>query len=286
MKTALCLSILCAAAIHLRSAETPATAIPNRPHLFPHLEFVTGYSIANGFWNYDVTLQRTRNTGKQQSIIQYGCAYPVPKLPELVVNGINSRNLFLEKESLKKWEDKAAGSAGCEVILNFDGAKILFRVFMKKDSQLLFVRIAPEKSSIGPIRTIEFSNFACINLDKDPKKRWVNSSYAREIVTSSRTLKEYPRKGFELAPEENTLLFRDANFGKNPVYMTFQSDPVLKATVINGAYQTLKLTLKPDLSEFTYAFWCSPKKTFTNAELEALMKSAPAFFQLKEEKTK
>ena len=77
----------------------------------------------------------------------------------------SNRKDYLIKDSLKKWEDKESGSAGCEMTLNFDGAKILYRVFRKKNSNLLFIRIAPDSSSVEPIAGIEFSTYACINLE-------------------------------------------------------------------------------------------------------------------------
>lgn len=270
----------CFFAFCVQGAEFPATVMQTKPYLFPHLEFVTGYSISNGSWDYNVSVQRTKNTGKRPAFVQFGCGYPVPALPGLTVNGIKSRNIFLDKDSLKRWEDKESGSAGCEMTLNFDGAKILYRVFMKKNSNLLFIRIAPDSSSVEPIAGIEFSTYACINLDKDPKKRWKPASYAREAVTPQRTLKgNAGNKGVELEPAENTLILRDAAFGKNPVYMAFESAPVQKAVLLNGAYQILNLTLKPDFKEFTYAFWMSPKKQFTNAEFEALLKASPELFK-------
>ena len=280
MKKTLFLSLLCVFAFHVRSAEFPATAMQTKPHLFPHLEFVTGYSISNGSWDYNVSVQRTKNTGKQPAFLQFGCGYPIPALPSLTVNGIKSRSISLDKGSLKKWEDKESGSAGCEMTLNFDGAKILYRIFMKKDSNLLFVRIAPDSSSVEPIAGIEFSTYACINLDKDPKKRWDPASYAREAATPARTIKgDTGNKGIELEPAENTLILRDTEFGKNPVYMVFESAPVQKAVLLNGAYQTLNLTLKPDFKEFTYAFWMSPKKQFSNTEFETLLKASPGLFK-------
>ena len=115
---------------------------------------------------------------------------------------------------------------------------------------------------------------------KYPTKRWEPASYVREAVTPQRTLKgNAGNKGVELEPAENTLILRDAAFGKNPVYMVFESAPVQKAVLLNGAYQILNLTLKPDFKEFTYAFWMSPKKQFTNAEFEALLKASPELFK-------
>ncbi len=32
----------------VQGAEFPATVMQTKPYLFPHLEFVTGYSISNG----------------------------------------------------------------------------------------------------------------------------------------------------------------------------------------------------------------------------------------------
>lgn len=267
------------------ASDDRATVVPAKRYLFPQMEFATGYSLSNSRWNYEISAQSTKNTGNTAPAVQFQSgALSIPTLFSLTVNGIRSRNIQFGREDLKKWEDPKTGSAGCETVLNFDGAKIAVRIFMKKDSQLLFIRFAPALGSVESIQKIVFTNYACIHLDRDPKKRWTDEPYAREFSTPKRTVKEPPvqNRAVVLEPDENVLVFRDAKFGKNPGFMTFQTTPVVKATLLNGVYQTLTLELRPDFKEFTFAFWSSNRKQFTNAEFDTLLKQLPVQFKLED----
>lgn len=285
-KTLFTLAAITAATVITAAEPGPVTAILKRSIETPKGvcdEFV----ISNSHHSYLLSMGASRNTnGKAapQFMINNPGKQAVPRgIGGLVVNGISYRNINYNRGDMKLWEDKAAGLAGCEGTLNFDGAKVNLRFYMRKDSPMMFVRLTPSKDSVEPIKRISFEQYVCPYLTRDAKIRWDEKSYKRVAVTQKRTLNTPTGYGKShlLTPEETEIKLFDSEYGKNPGYITFVRDEnVLKASVALASYQTVAVQLKPDFKEFTMAYW-GHQKIISNAEMEKIIKANPKGFKIK-----
>ncbi len=272
--------ILGSAFLGAAEAPSPIAVTQTKRYQFPNTEYQQSYAISNAFWNYEICFLTTKNTEKTPPVFQMqSMARPFPRILDLKVNGISSRNVLFDRQSLKTWNDPAGDRGGCEFTLNFNGAKVNVRVFMESKSRLLFVRVAPSPDTLEPIKEISVSTYAFINYIKTPGKGWDPGAYGREFVTSRQECRTPSNKGITLSPEETSILFRDSAFGKLPGYLLFERKNVLKTTFVNGVYQTVVFDLKPDFQEFTFGIWGSVKQDFTNQEFEKLLKDHPEEFK-------
>lgn len=278
----------------LMAADGPVTSIKVNRFKHEHVDLAINYAIANPYATHVIAIQQTKNTDKSPSILAIHAADPNVAIGrhaglfQLQVNGLSSRVLQISEERIQRWADEKSGAAGCEILLNFDGAKIRIRIFMIPNSPLLQLSLFPSPDSIEPINSIELSTHACIKLNKDPQTRWMVEAYAREVVTPKRVITE--SKGVLLDSDENALVMRDRvddgsdpDKGEGPGYLIFDPSAISKATLTNGVYQQLVLNIKPDFQEVKLGFW-RDKKRRSNAEFDEFRKANPELFSLEGKK--
>jgi len=70
---------------------------------------------------------------------------------KIKVNGIDFRKLPIKKEDVKLWQDKE--KRGFELALNFDGAKMLLRLYMRPGSGVLWGELLPAQDTLEPVKT-------------------------------------------------------------------------------------------------------------------------------------
>lgn len=275
----------------LLSAITIFAADPAVSRITKSVESDRGISeicvISNSMNSYIITAGYAKNvSGKTPPFLQFNSGKSaVPRgLSTIRVNGIQLRNISYNKGNMKVWQDKSKGMAGCELVLNFDGAKIGVRFYMTQDSPMLFTRLTPHPSSIEPIKSITYENYVCPNLTRDGRIRWDSKSYKRVAVTGSRTLKGPSKHNqyITLTPQDTQLQLFDSEYGKNPGYITFKYDANVKSAGVHlGPYQTVRITLNPAFKEFTTAYWAHLAPNKPNSELDKAIKANPAGFKIK-----
>ena len=175
------------------------------------------------------------------------------------VNGYNNSEISPKASDLTAWQKK--DKAGMDLKLNFDGARLTLRLYMRKDSPVLWGKIIADKNSIEPIKTIRvrFSTIVSI-LAKVNKKVAFWNVYERMAITPARTLTQQ-KKAIQLTPADTYLVLQDNKFdgsgedkGQGPVMIILDYKAVKNAKLeLDNRWTTcVDLDLKPDFTEFEF----------------------------------
>ena len=173
----------------------------------------------------------------------------------LSVNGIDCQRLQLKRESLRKWTG-AGGAEGVEFALNFDGAAVDVRFWMRPGSPVLWGEVA--KSAGGrqftPITNAVVKITAIpsyLECGRGRKTRFFK--YARQVRTAGRLLELPPRRSERIVAGDRYFILQDGEYdgsaegrGNGPS-ATWPLSPAGGRIVLNDSWTTA-VEYAPDLS--------------------------------------
>ena len=213
---------------------------------------------------------------------------PVSDFFQFTVNGIPEKVLHLSEDSVRLLQSPD-GSAGCEIFLNYDGARFVLHWYMRPDSALLHCRIRPLADSLSAVdnarMTLRFVP-STLRQDQDKKVLW-DGVYDRQALSAKRVLEQNPQ-GQLLEADDQYIILQDQKLdgsgdgkGAGPCFVAIDFTPVQKATLkmANSWLCSLVVDLKPDFQEFHFALW-QHKNTFSNAQFKKYFTENASLFQL------
>ena len=202
----------------------------------------------------------------------------------LTVNGINNKDISPKNDDLSVW--KKNGQAGMDMKMNFDGTKLILRLYMRDDSPVLWGKIIPAKDSVEPLESIKIRFSAIISiLAKVNKKIAWSKVYDRVAITPARTLQQQ-QKAWQLTPADTYLVLQDnkydgsaADKGQGPIMIILDHSAIkdAKLELRNEWTTALDLELKPDFKEFDFGLWQQKPVISNKAFAEKLKKEKRAF---------
>lgn len=189
------------------------------------------------------------------------------------VNGIEMNKLSPRTESLTRWVENDL--AGAELKLNYDGAKVVFRFFMRPDSPLLFASVFPAGDTLEPIRTVRavFTAIPSSYILKNGQVIWRNGEYQRMAVTPARTIMQ-TAEPVVLTPADTRLMLMDSVLdgsseekGHGPCILFLDYRGIEKAVLDIGNVWVSKVAVDftSGLKEFRFAIW-QPSVRISNAD--------------------
>lgn len=251
-------------------------------------------AMANALNQYTFTLVQSKPSGNTPPRTQFWLSAehfgfsPLVNFLKINVNGIPNANLSPAAKDLTLWQEK--NLSGCETKLNFDGVKLILRLYMRPDSPVLWGSIRPDSNSLEPLKSMTVTFTALVStLVRDDKKTPIwGGVYQRMAITPKRTL-EQRRNVWELAPEENSVILQDKKFdgssadkGQGPVLILLSYDGVAKAELAlrDEWITSLNIVLNPDFKVFRFGLW-QRKNAISNQDFLALFEKEKDAFLLK-----
>ena len=133
---------------------------------------------------------------------------------DLTVNGISYRDLNFSAENISLWSE--GDNKGVEIKMNFDGAKVVTRFYMRPDSGVLWCRLYTAADTVEPVQSVKF-NATCLpsTLAKINGKVQFHKIYQRKAKTP---IKEYSAKHShqKIAPLDSSFIFYDTLYDGTP----------------------------------------------------------------------
>ncbi|MBR2427177.1 MAG: hypothetical protein IKB16_10620 [Lentisphaeria bacterium] len=294
MKKTLVLALSCAAV--MLSAAVPASSTKSKAVVYKpeRYAFAQKTDIFNGMNRYTFTVVQSKPMGTTAPRTQYWLAAPKFGFSALVnffrmtVNGISYADLTPKDSDMTLW--KEGTSAGCELKMNFDGAKFILRLYMREDSPVLWGSIRPAKDSVEDVETAEIQFAALVSMlakNANKKNIW-SKGYERMAITPARTLTQR-QQAYVLTPADTSLVLQDKKYdgsaadkGEGPVMIILDHTGVAKADLYlrDEWTTTLRLKLKKDFKEFRFGLW-QPTTRVSNADLAKKLKADKAQFTLR-----
>ncbi|NMA21752.1 MAG: hypothetical protein GX927_14355 [Lentisphaerae bacterium] len=249
-----------------------------------------GY-ISNQLVRYGLTLSQTKSDGTKAPRVgwtlsagEFGFS-PLVGFFKLNVNGISMERLAPKAEDLTVWRNGKL--AGCELKLNYDGAKLILRLFLRPDSPVLWGSLLPAEDTLEPVQNAEVA-FSLIpsKLLMDGKKVIWNGGYERMAITPARIIEQTPQR-VALTPADTYLVIQDKKLdgstpenGQGPCMILLDYDAVQKASLrVNDDWTSeVYLTLAPDFKEFKFGLW-QQEPRISNADFAEKLKAEKAAFQ-------
>ena len=178
------------------------------------------------------------------------------------VNGIPLSQLVPNEKTFRLWTKK--DSAGAQVLFNFDGAGILFDVFMVKGSPMLWLKFRPDTDQKQPIAKCSIQFQVQISGVNGGKK--VKNTFAK---TATRELsgREWKNSLNLLSGEDRWLILgdkildgsggKDKGFGPSFILLPndFSQVKKMELRLMNQPLSLLNIDLKPDFTELTIGIW-------------------------------
>ncbi|OQA85394.1 MAG: hypothetical protein BWY31_01916 [Lentisphaerae bacterium ADurb.Bin242] len=265
------LLILAALSAPLPAADfTPVKTEVKQVHVYRPEQYSLrqGALLSNQLTRYALTLTQTKSDGTKAPQTawtldagKFGFS-PLVGFFKLKVNGIEMNKLSPKAEDLTVWRDGQL--AGCELKLNYDGAKLILRFYLRPDSPVLWGVLLPAQDSVEPTQKAEVEiSLIPSKLAMDGKKVIWNGGYERMAVTPARTIEQNPKR-IALTPADAYLVIQDKKFdgstpdnGQGPCLILLDYDAVQNAALrVNDDWTSgVSLTLKPDFKEFKFGLW-------------------------------
>jgi len=271
---------------------TPVKAEVKEVHVYRPEQYSLrqGALLSNQLTRYALTLTQTKSNGTKApetaftlSAGKFGFS-PLVGFFKLKVNGIDMQKLSPKAEDLTVWRD--GNLAGCELKLNYDGAKFILRLYLKERSPVLWGTLLPAKDSVEPVEKAE-AEFWLIpsRLAMDGKKVIWNGGYERMAVTPARTIEQNPKR-IALSPDDAYLVIQDKKFdgsapdkGQGPCLILLDYGTVQNAELrVNDDWTSaVYLPLKPDFKEFKFGLW-QQEPPISNADFAKKLEAEKAAF--------
>ena len=249
---------------------------------------------SRNFYQFNLLQYRPDKNGKTETFMnlsaprqEWGFGRMPVNFLSVSVNSIRERVLHLNDSSFRTWTK--SDSAGATVKLNFDGAAVIFDVFMKKDSPVLWFTFRPSEKQLTPIRSIRVTLSLVISrlFVKNGVTVWANA-YNRQAQSAARKF-EQRKESYLLGAEDQYLILSDsvldgsgAGKGYGPSWLAFRMDDVqsAKLDLRNAWMNSVSFTLKPDFKIFRFGIW-QRKNAISNQDFLALFEKEKDAFLLK-----
>lgn len=244
-------------------------------------------TVSNQFRSHPVTCLRWHATPAQEAKteIRYGGQTGFTGLSPflgLVVNGIPETKILLDDRRFAPWEE--GDRRGFEVRMNFDGAVLRLRFYMRPDSPVLWAALLPEPSSLEPIRRCELVFTALPSkLVKDDagKVLWSGEDvYRRSFQTNTRRLAP-DQRATALTPAETWVVFQDdihdgagPDRGDGPCLLVLNHAGVAQAVAVpgNAWLSRVRVTLEPGFQAFHFGLF-NPPVPIANQDFQRQLES-------------
>ena len=238
-----------------------------------------GLSILGGARSYSFFFNRLPGDARQAGTcysLQTGVSSPLfgmhvySKWFQLSVNGISMGEVDFGAENLSTFREGV--KAGFEYALNFDGARVRLRFFMKKGKELLLGELLPDPASTKPVESVVLrlsaipSGMVGTSAPKD-------AVYKREVRTATRLVE----RDAPLAADDRFFILQDANLdgtspekGMGPTMAVVDWRGVLegKAEVRPSAGGVgLEFRLDPKLEHAAFGVWQDTDGRHSNEEV-------------------
>ena len=123
--------------------------------------FWRNMTFSNGLGRYQMSLSVAKPVGNKPQFTALGfngggfgfCDRA--RAFDLVVNGISLRDLNFTADHFSLWND--GENKGVEIKMNFDGAKVVTRFYMRPDSGVLWCRLYTAADTLEPVQSVKFS---------------------------------------------------------------------------------------------------------------------------------
>lgn len=233
--------------------------------------FVRKEVFANGFRGYTMSAMRWHATPEREAYTDFKiegsqgfsglCDFLVIK-----VNGILQKKVLLDNSKFTPWQE--GGNKGFQLSLNFNGAKLCIRYYMRPDSPVLWGRILPDKSSLEPIRNMEMVFTALPSkYVKNEKNRVVwGKVYGRCIDTRKRVIAQ--GAGYTiLGKDEKHIVMMDTIFdgsapdkGKGPCMLVLDHADFEKVTVrpVNNWLTSVRTVPEKNFTDIDFGIYNHP----------------------------
>ena len=200
----------------------------------------------------------------------------------LTVNGIDAERLQLAAGRFGEWAADDGGR-GIKFTLNFDGAWVDIRFWMRPDSPILFGEVAPSEEA----RQLSAITNAVVRITSIPsflecgngrKTRFYD--YARQVRTATRLLDLPPNRTEAIAPNDGFFIMQDGDYdgsaedkGRGPS-ATWPLAPVVGRITLNNSWTT-KVEYRPDRSgPFRFALLEFKSRRLSNEDMLGLINLA------------
>lgn len=205
---------------------------------------------------------------------------------KIKVNGIDFSRLPIQKENVNLWQD--GEKKGFEFALNFDGAKMLLRLYMRPDSGVLWGELQPAQDTLEPVKTASIS-FACLPslLAMKDKKVLFHNVYNHEAKSPAKIYKQHPQ-GQTITAADKYFIFYDTQFdgssddkGIGPCMVIADTDIMQSGKLHqpNAWVVTVDYTLKPDFKTFRFGIW-QKNSRISNADFFKMLETEKTAFSL------
>ena len=246
------------------------------------------------FYQFNLLQYQPDKNGKMQTFMnisaprqEWGFGRAPINFLSITVNGIRERDLQPNEESFRTWAKP--DSAGATVTLNFDGAKVIFDVYMKKGSPVLWFSFQQPEKQLEPVRSIRIRADLVISrlLTKNGVTVW-NDVYNRQAQTATRKL-EQQNSPYALNADDQYIIFSDKvldgsdkDKGFGPSFLAFDMGGVKDANLYlgNSWANNVTFTLNPDFKEFKFGIW-QQKNAIANQDFMKLFEKEKNSFLLR-----
>ncbi len=261
------------------------------------LAFREQITLSNDHNYYAITIAQWKPKEKQEPQTQFwlfeprmsgGFSRPVMDFVRLEVNGISEIKLQPKKEDIRTWQKEDL--AGADLILNYDGAKVVMSWYLRSGSPVLWCTLKPAPDTLEPVKSIRLKiSMVPSKLAKDAKGGVVwSGGYKRQALTPARLI-EQSAEGILLTKSDSWLILQDEIFdgsdkdkGDGPCIIIPGYENAVSSVLDlrNSWINALNIQIQPDFKEFKFGLW-QQKNPITNAVAEKLVKNAPDRFKLK-----
>ena len=294
----------CLLAFSLAGSELPVDVKLEGPYNTQQFSFSRNIIFSNGHNRYTLVFvqnKATETSAPRTSMYLhgptlYGSFSRPTDFARLTVNGIPFSRLEPRAEDIRLWKD--GKNAGADISLNFDGARLILRFYMREDSPVLFGSVRRAENSVTPFQTAILQFHAVpsgLTYGKDRKIVWQGEDFAREAVTAKRTILA-DEKAVPLSPEDCYFILQDSrnngvlkpeqkdnreNIG--PCFLTCDlSKGVERSDLLIRRSSTVVFTFRlcPEQWEFRFGVW-QHKNRHSNSEFRTLFEKTRSAFLLK-----
>ncbi|MBR2425736.1 MAG: hypothetical protein IKB16_03245 [Lentisphaeria bacterium] len=281
------LTLLAVAAAAVLSAGPVNTELKKGAMYRPDTKlFWRNMSYSNGLGRYTMALSISKPVGNKPQQASFGFTgggfgfCDKARAFDLTVNGISIRKLNFQEKDFSLWSE--GDQKGVEVKMNFDGAKIVTRFYMRPDSPILWGKVYVANDTLEPVQRVKFSA-TCLPsiLAKINGKVKFHNVYQRKVKTP---FKEYSASNTvqAVSAAENSFIFYDALYDGSPFQKTkdkaanekndkgwgpcmFLSDhkeaKKSRIHLRNDWTSTIDLEFGKEFKEYNFGYYNSPVRT-------------------------
>ena len=265
-------------------------------------QFWRNMSYSNGLGRYLMSLSVAKPVGNKPQFAVMGfngggfgfC--DKARAFDLVVNGISYTKLNFKAEDFSLWNK--GDEKGVEIKMNFDGAKVITRFYMRPDSGVLWCRIYADPNVVEPIQSLKFSTTCLpstlakkngkvqfhngyLRMAKSPVKEYVakNSPQTVSAFDSSFIFYDKIFDGTPFKKSKNKLENEknDKGFGPCMFITDHKNSKKARLTLRNHWTSTFDVEFGKDFKEYNFGYYNSPIRMQNDAFFKNVETNKAAF---------